>query len=105
MFCLIVQVPVKFFMVFETSLSSENISCIDATQVFSLSSLPETKISEFANNVDLDEVAHNEPPHPGLHCLHSSLRIPNMIQSGLFFRKFADVNFVVCCLAVKEFSL
>ena len=25
--------------------------------------LPETKIAEFANSVDLDEVAHNEPPH------------------------------------------
>ena len=36
MFCLIVQVPMKCFMVFETSLSSENISCIDATQVLTL---------------------------------------------------------------------
>ena len=34
---------------------------------------PETKISEFANSVDLDEVAHNEQPHPDLHCLSSSL--------------------------------
>ena len=25
--------------------------------------VPETKIAEFANSVDLDEVAHNEPPH------------------------------------------
>ena len=33
----------------------------------------ETKIAEFANNVDLNEVAHNEPPHPDLHCLPSSL--------------------------------
>ena len=31
------------------------------------------KKAEFANSVDLDEVAHNEPPHQGLHCLHSSL--------------------------------
>ena len=36
-------------------------------------SLPETNISEFANSVDLDEVAHNEPPHQDLHCLPSSL--------------------------------
>ena len=33
----------------------------------------ETNIAEFANSVDLDEVAHNEPPHQDLHCLPSSL--------------------------------
>ena len=33
----------------------------------------ETKIAEFANSVDLDEVAHDEPPHQDLHCLPSSL--------------------------------
>ena len=31
------------------------------------------KIVEFANRVDPDEVAHPEPPHMYLHCLHSSL--------------------------------
>ena len=31
------------------------------------------KIGEFVNTVDLDEVAHNEPPHLDLHCLPSSL--------------------------------
>ena len=31
------------------------------------------KIVEFANSVDQDEVAPNEPPHPSLHCLPSSL--------------------------------
>ena len=35
--------------------------------------LPETKIAEFANCVDLDEVVHNEPPHLDLHCLPSIL--------------------------------
>ena len=35
--------------------------------------LPVTKIAEFANSVDLDEVAHNEPPHLDRHCLPSSL--------------------------------
>ena len=30
---------------------------------------PKTKIFEFANNVDTDEVAHYEPPHLALHCL------------------------------------
>ena len=34
---------------------------------------PVTKIPEFANNVGLDEVAHNELPHLDLHCLPSSL--------------------------------
>ena len=33
----------------------------------------ETKIAEFANGVDLDEVAHHEPPHLDLHCLPSCL--------------------------------
>ena len=34
--------------------------------------------SEFANSVDHDEVAHDEPPHLDLYCLPSSLRILNM---------------------------
>ena len=33
----------------------------------------DAKIAEFAFSVDLDEVAHNEPPHLDLHCLPSSL--------------------------------
>ena len=36
-------------------------------------SVPEMKIVEFANSVDLDEVAHNEPPHLDLHYLPSCL--------------------------------
>ena len=39
---------------------------------------PVTKIAEFANSVDHDEVAHNEPPQLDLHCLPSSLTILNM---------------------------
>ena len=35
--------------------------------------VPETKIAEFANSVDLDEVAHYEPPYLDLHCLSSNL--------------------------------
>ena len=35
--------------------------------------VPEMQIAEFANNVDLDEVAHNDPPHLDLHCLPASL--------------------------------
>ena len=34
--------------------------------------LPVTKVAEFPNSVDLDEVAHNEPPHQVVHCLPSS---------------------------------
>ena len=33
----------------------------------------EAKEAEFANSADLDEVAHNEPPHLDLHCLPISL--------------------------------
>ena len=29
--------------------------------------------AEFANSIEPDEVAHNEPPHLDLHCLLSSL--------------------------------
>ena len=36
-------------------------------------SAPETKTAEFANSVDLDEVAPNEPSHLDLHSLPSSL--------------------------------
>ena len=35
--------------------------------------VPETKIAEFANSLDLDEVAQHEPTHLDLHCLPSSL--------------------------------
>ena len=35
--------------------------------------LSEMKIAEFANSVDLNEVAYYEPPHLDLHCLPSSL--------------------------------
>ena len=33
--------------------------------------VPESKMAEFANSVDLDQVAHNEQPHQDLHCLSS----------------------------------
>ena len=47
-----------------------------------------TKIAEFANSVDLDEVAHNEPPHLELHCLPSNLSILSL--------KISDKKFVIC---------
>ena len=35
--------------------------------------IPETRIAEFANSIDLDEVDDHEQPHLDLHCLSSSL--------------------------------
>ena len=40
-------------------------------------------MAEFANSIDLDEVAHHEPPHLDLHCLPSGLCILNIIWLGL----------------------
>ena len=37
------------------------------------------KITEIANSADLDEVAHDEPPHLDLHYLPSGLWILSMI--------------------------
>ena len=54
-------------------------------------------MAEFANSVDLDEVAHNEQPHQDLHCL-SSFFIFFLILT--IFEKFAHENFVV----VKELN-
>ena len=72
--------------------------------------LPETRIAVFANIVDFDEGAHNEPPHLYLHCLASSLWFVNILYPGLnsffffFFWKFADLNFVVCFYVIKLFQ-
>ena len=63
-------------------------------------------MDEFENNVDLDEVAQNEPPHLDIHCLPSSIWILNMIHLGLeIFWKFADENFVVYFLVDKELTI
>ena len=35
--------------------------------------ITEPKLAEFANSIDLDEVAHDEPPHLDQHSLLSSL--------------------------------
>ena len=34
---------------------------------------------EFANSIDLDEVAHNEPPHLDLNCVPSSGPLANLM--------------------------
>ena len=68
-------------------------------------SVTETKIAEFANSVDLDDVAHHEPHHLDLHCLPSDPQLLNMIYLVLtIFLKFADENFVICFSVVKELS-
>ena len=38
-----------------------------------LTEVQEMQTSEFSSTVDLDEVAHYEPPHQGLQCLPSCL--------------------------------
>ena len=50
----------------------KELTTLQVKDLFSLY-VPETKIAEFANSVDLDEVAHNEPPHADLPCLPSCL--------------------------------
>ena len=45
---------------------------------------PKTKIAEFANMVDLDEMAHDEPPHQYAQCLSASVVILIFILLGSF---------------------
>ena len=61
--------------VFELQVGSSYVRCLItlADSYVKLSLVPEMKIAEFAKSVDLDEVAHNEPPHLDPHCLPSSL--------------------------------
>ena len=64
----------------------------------------------FTNRVDPDEVAHHEPPHQDLHYLLFSLfnshLILNLIQlDKTIIKIFADVNSVVCFLALKELTV
>ena len=62
---------------------------------------------DFANNADLDEVAHNEvahnePPHLDLHCLPSSLRILNIIQLELHILKICRRKFSRVCFSFRH---
>ena len=59
------------------------------------------KTAEFANSIDPDEVAHNEPPHLDLHCLNCQLY---SLDKNIL--KICRGNFVVICfLALKELTL
>ena len=44
-----------------------HISIVIALNVINNANAKKKKTVEFANSVDLDEVAHKEPPHLGLH--------------------------------------
>ena len=60
---------------------------------------PITTKAEFANTVDPDEMAHNEPSHLDLQCLPSIHLNFNKIQFELrSYWKFCRRNFVVCFL-------
>ena len=65
--------------------------------------MTETKVSEFANSVDVREVAHYEPPRLDLRRLPFSLCICHCGDEPIFFN-LADVNFIVYVLAPKRFS-
>ena len=58
------------------------------------------KTAEFANSVDPDEVAQNEPPHLDLYYLLSIFQILNMTASMKQVLKFGTVNSVNCYLAL-----
>ena len=51
----------------------------------------ETKKAKFANSVNLDEVAHDEPPHQDLRCLLSS----NFLVASLGDKSFSIKNLLV----------
>ena len=53
---------------------------------------------EYANIVDLDEVAQNEPPHLDLHCFPSSLNSQYDIVWTQYFVKIYGRKF--CCLLI-----
>ena len=65
---------------------------------------PNTTIAEFANTIDPDETAHNEPSHLDLQCLPSIFFLFFNIKQFLLkvFRKFADVILSSAFLALYE---
>ena len=74
-------------------LQKNNCTFIDKVLQMTISTLtckaPNTTIAEFANTVDPDEKAHNEPSHLDLQYLPASLYI-------VIFLKICRHNFVVC---------
>ena len=92
-------------MVFEKKSPLKSVlSCyletVDSHPLYLLILNPNTTIAEFANTVDPDETAQNEPSHQDPQCLPSSTLIYNIIQFELkVFRNFCRRNFVVCFFA------
>ena len=65
---------IKYSMIYRLPGFCFQNTCNIAVLVYFVNSLrTEMKIAEFPNSVDLDEVAHDEPPHLDLHCFPSSL--------------------------------
>ena len=67
------------FKVKKFSPSKERICSVGSKSYLLTVQVQETKTAEYANSVDLDDVAHYEPLHLDLHCLPSSLSILNLI--------------------------
>ena len=66
------QTPVITISQLKKKIHHSFVLCLRGITSLTLS-VPVTKIAEIANSVDLDEVAHHEPPHLDLLCLRSSL--------------------------------
>ena len=49
--------------------STETKLCDILIYAFQIRVEKQTQIAELTNSIDLDEVAHNEPPHLDLHCV------------------------------------
>ena len=57
----------------KTSPNHKMLYTADMTNECLTLSVPETKITEFANSVDIGQVAYNEPPYLDPHSMRSSL--------------------------------
>ena len=69
------MIHVKLQALFSSKNKSKQLKCRLLQFLFGAFTpeVPEKQIAKFANSVDLDEVAHNEPPHLDPHCLPTSL--------------------------------
>ena len=76
LFCLIItgeaEHVIAFYFPRGASRSQKHKSAFLLRICFDSLTTRDAKVAEFANNVGLDEVAHDEPPHLDLHCLPRS---------------------------------
>ena len=63
--------------------------------------VPEMKIVEFANSIDPDDAAHNEPPHLFSPVFNSQCDFAWTKHYG----KFAGINFDVCWFGALNFNV